>query len=110
MYQRAIFSLSVQIKLRSDLTSQLNMVSTPKKNRLKIVVMIITITVVIAVSRPVGHATRAVSARTCRMNSPGLILATAVLPILLKTSQNQTSTGRLKISQRHFSDIASQRL
>ena len=35
-----------------------------------------TIIAVVVVSRPVGHTTFAVSARTCRMNSPGVGLAT----------------------------------
>src|ERR1700712_5621814 len=38
--------------------------------------MITTISVVIIVSRVVGHTTFAVSARTCRMNSPGETRAT----------------------------------
>jgi hypothetical protein len=41
--------------------------------------MIATITAVITVSRLVGHATFCVSARTCWMNSIGLVLATGTV-------------------------------
>ena len=46
---------------------------------LKMTVMITTMIAVIIVSRRVGHTTFAVSARTCRMNSPGVVFATVVM-------------------------------
>jgi hypothetical protein len=45
---------------------------------LNITVMITTMIAVIIVSRVVGQTTFAVSARTCRMNSPGVVFATVV--------------------------------
>jgi hypothetical protein len=62
----------------SDLTTQLKNESTPRKKIPNIVVMISTITTVTIVSRPVGQTTFAVSARTCRMNSPGVVFAIAL--------------------------------
>ncbi len=44
--------------------------------------MMITITTVIPVSRFVGQETFAVSARTCRINSPGLVFAINPISIL----------------------------
>ena len=54
----------------------LNAESTPKKKRASSVVMMMTITPVINVSRRVGHTIFALSDLTCRRNSPGLTLAT----------------------------------
>jgi hypothetical protein len=56
----------------------LNAVSSPKKKIANTTVMMTTITAVIIVSRDDGHTTFAVSARTCRMNSPGVVFATVV--------------------------------
>jgi len=51
--------------------------------------MMITMTTVMPVSRPVGHETFAVSARTCRMNSPGLVLAMNPLSVLQNLFRQQ---------------------
>jgi len=59
-------------------TIQLNTESTPRKNKPSNAVMISTMIAVRIVSGPVGQTTFAVSARTCRINSPGLTLATVI--------------------------------
>jgi hypothetical protein len=63
-----------------NLTIVLNTASTPKKNSASIAVMIITMIAVVTVSLRVGQTTLEVSARTCRMNSPGETFATWVQP------------------------------
>ena len=57
--------------------------SVTKKNTARMVVMITTMMPVVIVSLRVGHTTFAVSARTCRMNSPGFALATGRLVLLI---------------------------
>lgn len=61
--------------LNSALTPQRKTASTPRKKTEANATMIITITVVIMVSRRVGHVTLSVSARTCWMNSNGFVFA-----------------------------------
>ena len=55
----------------------LNAPSMAKKKRARSEAMIITMIVVRTVSCRVGQTTFAVSARTCRMNSPGEVFATS---------------------------------
>ena len=57
--------------------------------------MMTTITVVVTVSRPVGHATRAVSARTCRINSPGVVRAIMSLLFSVPPAKTRRPESRI---------------
>jgi hypothetical protein len=79
------------MKLSAVLTTQLKKLSSPKKKMPSTDAISITMIVVITVSRLVGQTTRAVSARTSRMNLPGLTFAKTSFPILIKPKMAITS-------------------
>ncbi len=81
--------VSTQISSRGSAATSRSLskiVSIPKKKIASIVVMIMTITPVMTVSRRVGQTTFLVSAWTCRMNSNGVVFAT-LLSSLFKTHE-----------------------
>jgi hypothetical protein len=86
MYQRDMVFVYPTSDI-SDLTIAPNAESRPKKKMLSTTVMMTTMIAVIIVSRLDGQTTFAVSARTCRMNSPGVVFATVVcFHMLLQTA------------------------
>jgi len=72
-----------------------NTVSTPKKKIAKMVVMIRTMIAVCTVSARVGHTTLLTSARTSRMNLPGLVFA--IFKFLLLYIRNKRHRSDLRV-------------
>jgi hypothetical protein len=78
-------TLPDQTSFNSCCMTQPKIESTPKKKAPRSEAIMMTMMVVITVSRELGHETLLVSARTSRMNLPGLKFATFLCSILKKT-------------------------
>src|SRR5690606_24957984 len=78
-FSRKRFRVRRQSCCSSQRTTVLNTESTPRKNSARIVTMMATKIAVREVSGQVGQTTLLPSARTWRMNSPGLVLAMSLV-------------------------------